>query len=302
MKESIYPKNESTAADIRIQKISDLLEAKYIGTLSSGHMGSYIYKFQRLRDKTDLVIKQAPASNLLATEDIEANIFAYEKIKEIGGNQIIPPELRQIEIQESQTLVMKDLGKTFRESNITEEEYKKLWNNFEDLISKTSSDIKSLDAKLYSQEIISHIQRFAPNETEMLEKIRHSANALGGEGKAAIMLLDFTPDNIFLVDEKMFFIDPWKQETYLGHPAVSIGQFTTLVQLYKLKDAEQNSKILMEKCFARLPDLLGCNKDSIEFALKLGSTLQLVLSAYVRQESDPARSKELIDLAENKWV
>lgn len=301
MEEKINLKHESFNQNINLEKIGSILKATYIDTLPSGHMGSNIYRFKRLSDKVNLIVKQALKSNAPAIKDIEANVFAYQKIKEIGGEEIIVPELGQIDIPETRTLAMKDLGETFRKVNSTKEDYEKLWNNFDGLISKTISNSKPLDANIYANEIISHMQQYMPAEIDMLTKIRNSSEALAIEGKAAIMLLDFTPDNVFLVEDRMFFIDPWKQETYLGHPAVSIGQFTTLVELYNMADSESNTKILIEKCFERLPKLLGCNKDSIEFALKLGSTLQLVLSAYVRQESNPNKSRELIELARKKW-
>jgi hypothetical protein len=301
MEEKKYSKNEPAAPNGHIQMVNDLLKAKYIGALPPGHTGAFIYRIQRLSDQINLIVKQAPNSNPIAKKELEENIFAYEKIKEVGGEQVLPPNLEQVEIPGNQTLIMKDLGKTFCKADIEKGDYEKLWSSFEGLVSGTSLDTKSLDATLYSKEILSHIQRFVPDEIEMMEKIMRFANALPVEGKAAIMLLDFTPDNVFLKDGKVFFIDPWKQETYLGHPAVSIGQFTTLVELYKLKDGESNSRILIEKCLERLPVLLGCSKESVEFALKLGSTLQLVLSAHVRQESDITKHRELINIARKKW-
>jgi len=129
----------------------------------------------------------------------------------------------------------------------------------------------------------------------------HQADWSGRWGASSLMLLDFTPDNLFVDENALSFIDPWLQDVYLGHPAVSAGQFATLMQLYKMKDSAEATNMLEERCEIEMPLMLGCDIAAVKRAFCLGSTLQLVLSSYVRQESDPSRSAELIVKANELW-
>jgi hypothetical protein len=74
----------------------------------------------------------------------------------------------------------------------------------------------------------------------------------------AIMLLDCTPDNVFVDARRLSCIDPWEQATYLGHPAVSIGQFVTLARDVYALDGSVNGGASLEQFMSdELPGVLG---------------------------------------------
>ncbi|MEK7532587.1 MAG: hypothetical protein AAB579_03225, partial [Patescibacteria group bacterium] len=178
-----------------------------------------------------------------------------------------------------------------------------MWEHFAGLIRKTgvsSVTSRSLPPPFVS-EVCAHIERFSHKGVpELLEFIR-KAGWQGEWGSEALMPLDFTPDNLFVRENRLSFIDPWKQGTYLGNPAVSIGQCATLMQLYHMREAVNMADMLKINCMERIPKLLGCDTTATECAFNLGATLQLVLSSYVRRESHPFLAAKFMGCARAFW-
>lgn len=113
----------------------------------------------------------------------------------------------------------------------------------------------------------------------------------------SLMLLDFTPDNVFLFRGRALFIDPWLQESYVGHPALSLGQYATLALIYRLSGAEELA-IKLHACARQLGKRIKLSSAMSDRAFFMGAGLQMVLSAWARRTSDPAFSQKLISLFE----
>ena len=287
-----------------IKEMEAALGAQHVSSYASGHMGSQILRFQRNADKSALVVKFAPLNDADAIADFEANIRGYTEIRALGGANLVPTELREIPAANGRALVMRDLGASMRIADGGFDACVLLWKHFSQTIVQTAAQqVSPHDAYLppFITEVIRHIERFSCGGAPDLLRAIRGSNWIGEWGKPAIMLFDFTPDNLFVNAERLSFIDPWNQETYLGHPAVSIGQFVTLMQLYQMRNADEAARMLKERCVVEMPAMLDCDASSTERAFRMGSTLQFVLSSYVRRESDPPRAAELAREAYNLW-
>lgn len=286
-----------------IQNIEETLRARYVDSYASGHMGSRILRFRRDTDKNALVVKFAPMDDVGAIADFEANIHGYSEILTLGGSLLVPPELKEIPVTNGRALVMRDLGASMRIVDGGFNPCMSLWEHFRHVVLQTAVQVNASKFELpqFMIEVAHHIERFSHGTTQDLLKKMRESDWTGEWGKSAIMLLDFTPDNLFVNETRLSFIDPWSQETYLGHPAVSIGQFATLMQLYRMRDADKVALILKERCIKEMPSMLGCDMPSVERAFRVGSTLQFVLSSYVRRESKPSRATELAAEAHKLW-
>lgn len=288
---------------MNIKNLEEALEARYIGSHASGHMGSQILRFQRDADKSALVVKFAPADNAGAMSDTEANIRGYGEIRALGGSRLVPPELQEIPVANGRALVMRDLGASMRVRDGGLAACVLLWQHFRGVIQKTTvrTDTDGGGLPLFVAEVARHIERFSSGNAFGLLGLIKKSDWVGGWRTAALMLLDFTPNNLFVSAKALWFIDPWDQDTYLGHPAVSIGQFATLMRLFRMRDADEAARMLKERCVAEMPLMLGGDAVAAGRAFRLGATLQFVLSSYVRRESDPFRSTELLTEAYKLW-
>lgn len=289
---------------MNIQDLEEALGAQCVGSYASGHMGSRILRFRRSADKSALVVKFAPMDDAGAIADFEANVRGYTEIRALGGSHLVPAELKEIRVANGRALVMSDLDASMRIADGGFDACVLLWKHFRQAILQTTAqqvDTSDVGLPPFVIEVARHIERFSHGNVSDLSGALRESNWADERGKLAIMLLDFTPDNLFVNETRLSFIDPWSQETYLGHPAVSIGQFVTLMQLYRMRDADGAARMLKERCVAEMSSMLDCDVSIVERAFCLGSTLQFVLSSYVRCESDPSRAAELTAKACELW-
>lgn len=282
--------------------LEEALAAKFVGQYQSGHRGAQILRFNRTVDGLPIVLKLAPLTDSGALEDINDNIFGYQEIVKLGGRSIIPSEIKEISFSDGRALLMSDLGQSMKLDNYGLEGARLLWRKFIAVIIKTlkRSDIQIGEPSESITEVVKHLNRFSQSGTEELISLLEKSQLSADGQKVALMPLDFTPDNLFINQGSIYFIDPWRQGTYLGNPAVSIGQFITLTKLYKMLEADKITAFLRKRCFEELPVILGCGRQEIKTALRLGATLQLSLSSYVRQENSESAAK-LFDEAKSLW-
>lgn len=98
--------------------------------------------------------------------------------------------------------------------------------------------------------------------------------------------MDFTPDNVFVGDGKVSFIDPWLQKTYLGTPIPSLGQFITLSHdVHNYPGATDNKSRFIDLSLSVGNDL-GLSTEQTQSQSTLVAALQLSLSSYVRVGGD----------------
>lgn len=289
----------------KIEKIEKILNAKYVNSIKPGHMGSSILRFMNNTNNM-FVVKFAPIDNPEAIEDLNSNLYGYAEIRKIGASKLLPLNLKKIKLGKEKAIVMKDLGETISIKNEGIATFDLIWKNYKDLIyaTITSGKINSTYLPLFVVEVIKQIERFAykNNILDILDLIKKADwKAKRGE-KKSIMLLDFTPNNLFINGKNLSFIDPWHQSTYLGNPAVSIGQFATLAKLNKMKDSNKAFIMFKKRCLKEIPVILGGNTYDTELAFRLGSTLQFILSSYVRRESNPSLADKLLIKAHLLWT
>jgi hypothetical protein len=254
-------------------------------------------RFRRTTDNTLLVVKFAPSDCQSAIHDLESNINGYRELANLGAESMLIPEFREVAVQGGRALVMIDAGPTMEQANLGITGFSFLWKHFWKIVRAT---LQNTANHPYEQEVLSGLRRFEWPGRAIAERIQQSLIESKME-KQAVMILDFTPNNVFVSDERLLFVDPWAQSSYLGNPAVSIGQLATLACLSGMHDAKEGSRMLKELALEEFPRLLECKVGVINQGLRLGQTLQLTLSAHVRRETEPAYAAELIRQANALW-
>lgn len=286
---------------MNIESLEKTLKARYVGFCAPGHTGCEVLRFQR-ENQGGLIVKFGASASPLAVSEIESNIHGYREMRALGGSDLAPVELKEIDMADGKALVMGDLGASMRVADSGTCVCELLWKHFRSIVGKTSTARVCQGQPPFIAELEGHIRRFSHMGVPELLELLRSIDWDGQWGRMSLMLLDFTPDNLFVDEKKLSFTDPWRQGTYLGHPAVSIGQFSTLMQLYQMQDALKATDILRLHCLSELPTMLGCDVFAVEKAYHLGCTLQYVLSSYVRRESDPELAARLMNRARVYWA
>ena len=280
-----------------VEKLEKILKATYIGEYSVGHQEATISRFKTISDNQCLVVKSACSKSI--NSDIKDNILGYKKISEAGGSEIVPTKLKEFGVNSNIALVMVDLGLCFKHTSKDISDYQVMGNSFLKIVKKTVVGDKEknyirpsmLEVKKYISNYLAQMTTLGSNLTENI----NSWNPDLDFDFASLMLLDFTPDNVFIRNGQIYFIDPWKQVSYLGHPAVSLGQFSTLAHdVYNLPFSKEGKVFLHELAIKEVSKILKCSESVSENAFCMGAILQYTLSAYVRRESDKTRANELL--------
>ena len=200
--------------------------------------------------------------------------------------------------------MMSDLGPSMKVVNGGLADGQLFWRQFKVIMNLTRQRVSGAMAQKNCsvEELIFHLQRFVqPKTSSLVNLIRENCPAVDNDW-ATLMLLDFTPDNLFLKPQSISFLDPWRQSTYLGNPAIGFGQFITLIQLYDMFEARETADYLRNRCLQELPEILKTDTEKISLALRLGETLQLALSSFVRLKSDPVYADNLFRRAIKLWI
>ncbi|MDO8599622.1 MAG: hypothetical protein Q7S02_05945 [bacterium] len=289
-----------------VESLERVLEAAYVDDLASGHTGATIMRFRLHQDGRLLVAKCCLSEDATeALADIRANIQGYAAMHAIGADAFVPPEYTVHRINGCPVLTMRYLGESFR-TRVEQGEndgYLDLCEHLGRVVPRAlRRDAAGERSRHGVEAVIAAIQRYAaplatlvgPNAIAMFfARVPTLPSA-----SVALMLLDCTPDNVFVDAKRCTVIDPWEQATYLGNPAVSIGQFVTLARdVYALRGAKKGGKLLEGFVTDELPGLLGCTPDTAAHAFQLGAALQFVCSAYVRRTSDPQTARVYLSRA-----
>lgn len=282
------------------------LSVEYVADLPPGHTGAAILQFRRHEDGQLLVAKcclRDDAPEALA--DIRANIHGYAAMHAIGAGAVVPPEYAVHQINGCPVLTMRYLGESFRAyaERGTTDAYDALRGHIRNLVSRALRPDPGYGRGHHGvATVIAALQRYAqPLDAVTGTRVIAACSDRVPEFRSAsvsVMLLDCTPDNVFVDADRCTVIDPWEQATYLGNSAVSIGQFVTLARdIYALPGAAKGGALLERFVTSELPGLLGCTPDTAARAFQLGTALQFVCSAYVRRTSDPATARAYVDRA-----
>lgn len=283
-------------SNCKIGLIESLLNSSFDSELKKGHTDTRLVKFYDKQKKTFFVAKFKDYNSRLLSEDLSDNIFGFKQIEKIGASKILP-NYSVVELEQGVVLCMDYLENSFSDyaNKHTEVVYERLYYGLIPILNLVKlPDNRDLGLKSV-KETLSKIKFFA-KQTQMLLQSTFIQDLrdlnLAFECKyISLFLLDFTPDNLFVVEDGVNFIDPWRQSTYLGHTLISFGQFITIAkEVYNLPGSEAGCKKLTNFCKDSLAFEMGINSTDANSLLWLGNILQNVLSAFVRNE-DPAHSE-----------
>ncbi len=260
--------------------------------ITGGHSGAKLY---RARDGQGRRFVVKVSNDKDSTKEVKSNIRAYDAIDKSGASTLIPEIITGEDPSGRKYIVMPDLGETFTFKARSEAGAD--YETFISCISEAFDKLLRTDSRQSHEasiEVVKNsLRQFETalkvggiGDQEMLDLIEQIDPALLASDKTSFFLLDFTPDNIFIQDNKVQFIDPWEQASYMGSPIISLSQFQTLARdVYKLPGAA-HADVLFDAAFDDMGEKLGLNEDTLRKHKLLGAALQFSLSAFVRIQSD----------------
>ncbi len=271
--------------------------------IDSGHTEALLYRANDSKGE-NRVIKIG--SQERDNSEIDANRLGYESIYKAGALELIPKSLQYGVIDGRNYINMPYLGDDIasrdRLGEMTQADYQLF---FEKIVSIVGSSTKKSSGGEQLEGIASffiQLKEWAKilidsDEYDTLLNINLEAIV---SDKSSIMIQDFTPDNTFLNNGKIDFTDPWRQSTYRGSFVPSLAQFTTLsTDIYKLPTALAVT-VGFDNCIVKIGNLLDLTDNQIAAQTGLGESMQHLLSAYVREGSDPKQAKRHMDKAKMK--
>jgi hypothetical protein len=292
-----------------IEQLEQRFGVRYAEDLVRGHTGASIIRL-RANDcsNSGLVAKfHCKDDPHAAANDIAENIYGYGEIEDAGAGSIIPNNYQTLTINRTPVIVMDYLGENFRTScGSSQGIFLSLRDSLRQVIQSTvvpdpGKELSRLCLSEVAEKIRIYYAGLSHLAPEWMATMRDLEFNHINAGKAAIFLLDFTPDNVFVQNGSISFIDPWRQKTYIGHPAISIGQFLTLARkVYCLPGCELGTQDLLQFVLEELPSVLDTDNTSLRCMLLLGNALQYMLSAFVRVTSDPKLAAHY--LSESLWA
>lgn len=274
-------------------------------SLSTGHTTALLYKMTDASNREYVLKIGSPSGD---SSEIVANQRGYDALKKLSATSILPPNLSYGTFENRQYIIMPYLGlditKQDSQGTLSPETYELFSRQIIQLITETvvttglSLHKKGLD--MLCNDIQAWLQKIADSYNipkEKIELVSRIDTACISSQKACIMIQDFTPDNTFIYDNRVSFIDPWEQTTYQGSLIPSLAQFLTLaIEVYKLPAAIHAASRLYS-IIEEIGTLLGLSKEQQYAQQFLGSTLQYLLSGHARLEKEPATAAKYINKA-----
>lgn len=274
--------------------VRDLTEIK------GGHKGSYLLR--GVSDKGEqLCFKMG--INDKSRKEVEDNLYGYNQLRILGAESLLPDPIVEISESNFNGLKMSFLGKPIVDSLRQGSASDWMENiNWWRRIFSEAKIFNSADSWVLIRDSIGGVVEKIKSYGQILADCgllhKKDINYLDGldiemiaKGQlAALQLLDFTPDNVFLFQDKIKFIDPWRQKSYLGSPIPGLNQFLTLSRdVHSFPLSEQDWKA-GENIIDQIGESLGLKPQQVEFQKRLGAALQYSLSAYVRRNSEKERA------------
>jgi hypothetical protein len=257
--------------------------------IPGGHTGALLYAYTNAEGAPQ-VVKLAVDED--GENEVRGNAHGYKAISEAGGQHLLAPGITMGTIGDKPYLLMPHLGE-----NISEQarrgtfQYQPMLQNIEYAAQATLACDPGVQSKGL-REFCDHLARFYSllketghvSDKELAQIATLDTDQLSSDN-SSLMLLDFTPDNLFTTPEGVAFIDPWIQNTYCGSFVPSLAQFATLsTEVYQLPNAEPQ---VFQDSIKVIGTALGLTPTQIQRQAALGEALQYGLSGYVRLDSDP---------------
>ena len=299
---------ESTKTIVDNEIIKDFiitnLDYIVLEKINEGHMGLPI--FRCIDDSGGLrVIKIGVGAQV--KQEIDDNLHGYTSIVAAGAEMIVPENIKTIDTPWGRAIDLPDLGQDFTKSSTTESKtrknYEVLDRIFLDVIKKTRVHDRESHLKGVV-EAVSQVQKWSSQlidsgiATADLNEIIVAIDPHVISGTvASVMILDFTPDNIFINNGSIKFIDPWRQKNYLGTPLPALAQFITLAEsVYKIPGFNEEA-LNYSELVQNIGKELELNPQAVAAQVYLGRALQFSLSSYVRISSNPEFSRKYAKLS-----
>ncbi len=288
---------KTTSSNPNYEEIRAFLRLEYqlipLDFISKGHLKLPILR-SRDKDGRALVVKVGIGAE--GAGEVLANMFGYQSMIEAGAGKMVPDYLQLIETPWGPALFMQDLGvdyvTTIKTENESAENARILGNNLEEVcimsLCKGKDLAESGILEIKSQLIgwFLKLNQLGFIEDAIICKLRSLDVTRAVSELSTVMILDFTPDNLFIFDQRAVFIDPWKQSTYLGTMIPSIAQFCTLARnIYSMPSPKVFEDLLSVSY--KIGERQHLDRTQIDVQIALGTALQYSLSAYVRVVSNP---------------
>jgi len=237
-------------------------------------------------------------------DEINDNLFGYNSISKLGAETVLPSPISLIESDLGPALVLPYLGEDYLTTSNTPES---TLRNFE-ILKKSFGEVYS-SVIIQSQEVnTSSLKNILDKISERIVKFSEvgisgyedcinlstiDVKSIAGEYNS-LFVLDFTPSNLFIVDGKAKFIDPWRQTTYTGSPLLSLGQFITYAEDIHQIPGFNNENLQYLIFVQKIGKNLGLSESQIRLQFLIGQTLQYSLSAYYRIKSQPEKADRFL--------
>lgn len=279
-----------------------------VSHLSGGHTEATLYRGRNALNDSK-VIKISSRKDI--NEEIDSNKFGYEAIACEGAGLLLPNPLVYGDIDGRHYITMPDLGVDMsqrdRNGDLSRDDYIQFINYLTQAVTRsiqtTGNTIDHANGLAIAHKQLEHwvntLVSASALESKTVESLLSFDITQLSSSKTSVMIMDFTPDNIFVHEEGVSFIDPWRQDGYRGSFIPSLGQFITLaVSIYKLPQATK-AQFDINEAVAYIGDKLDLTVDQVRGQYLMGESLQYILSGFVRLNSDNLLAREYIDMAIN---
>ena len=280
-----------------IYEQQDLVEQAQI---HGGHTGTLL---MRVTDRAGNPKIVKTGTNPQAIAEVTDNIYGYESMRAQGAGPLLPPGMVNGTVEDTPYIIMPDLGASFANAAGSEPgtSYDTFFENTYQVCLATleeSPDEQRAGLQAFGEQVsrwYTELEASGLITPADLEKVGQINFSQLSSTRSSLMLMDFTPDNVFIKGKAMSFIDPWRQATYRGSLVPSLAQFWTLAaQVYKLPGTEKGDGAFKQHLLL-VGEELGLTEEQIKGQAALGAALQFALSAYVRVNSDPGLSNYFAD-------
>ena len=216
---------------------------------------------------------------------------------------MLPQPLIFEEIEGVPLIIMEYVGVDFRNRVSEEQEPVKLYSslvNLMDPLYTQSLTGNGQESRLFlearKEKLIGYSKLFgdvfSTDQLEMVEGVRIPENL----NESCFAVFDFTPDNVFIKDGKIRYIDP--KDEVLGNPILELAAFAGVSRdRYLLAGSVEGHEIIRDYALNELADKLKMESQDAELVWNLGRATQCLLSA--RFHSEPSgRKKFAVDSME----
>jgi hypothetical protein len=292
--------------DVALETILAILTVRYglrsFQKMVAGHMGVPLFSCENAQGKK-LVVKIGFEEQ--SKLEVVANSIGYQEIAKITNDKLLPSYLVSTRVIDTPVLIMSHLGESLSER--ARKGDTSLFTIARDDLERVFLETISTDESVHQaglEEVKKQLSGWWEKliaagiiETDSRDDLERIDVAGMSSPASALMILDFTPDNLFLAEKSVSFIDPWLQASYRGTPLPSIGQFMTLAKyIYDLPGAKENYQQFVEMAY-RVGGAMELSDGQATKQLYLGGALQYALSAYVRIEANPVLATEFAQMS-----